>query len=180
MNERVFNKHITKLRAPDRVAGLEVLRVIEECLHGDTIKSVLDLGAGSGVFAEEFNKRKVEITAIDSNEEMLAAFSEYVPGVDIRLAVAENIPFPDNSFDLVFMGLVLHEVDDYTKAMSEVFRVASTRVMILEWNYKTEDFGPPLEHRLQSTFIEKLALDAGFEKTEIIMLKNLTLYKLTK
>lgn len=180
MNERVFNKQIAKLRTPERVAGLEVSVVVDECLSGGEIVSVLDVGAGSGVFAEEFRNRNVEITAIDSNEEMIAAFREFVPGVEIRQAVAENMPFPDSAFDLVFMGVVLHEVDDYTKAMQEAFRVSAKRVMILEWKYKIEDFGPPLEHRLQSSFIEKLALDTGFEKTEIITLKNLVLYKLTK
>lgn len=104
----------------------------------------------------------------------------YLPGLEIKKASAEKIPFEDNSFDLVFMGLVFHEVDDYTKALKEAYREAGKEVSLLEWDYVEAEFGPPLTHRLQSTFIETLSNTVGFNKVEVIKLKSLVLYKLIK
>jgi ubiquinone/menaquinone biosynthesis C-methylase UbiE len=180
MNERVYNGGVDRLRSPERVARLEVKRVVDFCLAGQEIESVLDIGAGSGLFAEEFSKRGLAASAIDANQEMIPVFKDYLPEVDIKIASAENVPFEDNSFDLIFMGLVLHEVDDCTKTISESYRVAKKEVCILEWVYSVQEFGPPLEHRLQSSQIEELAKDAGFKKFEIIKLTSLVLYKLSK
>ncbi len=180
MNERVYNGGVERLRSAERVSRLEVSRVVDECLAGSMIASVLDVGTGSGLFAEEFNNRRLTVAAIDPNPEMLTAFQQFLPSLDIREAFAEHIPFEDNSFDLLFMGLVFHEVNDYAKSAKEAYRVAGKVVALLEWEYKEQDFGPPIEHRLKSEFIQALAEEAGFAKVEAIKLKELMLYKLIK
>ena len=180
MNERVYNRGVDPLRLPERVSRLEVKRVVDNCLiNGDTA-SVLDIGTGSGLFVEEFSKRGLSVAAIDPNPEMILAAQNIIPGLDIRKASAEEVPFENNSFDLVFMGLVLHEVDNYSLAIKEAYRIAIKGVSILEWEYREQDFGPPFAHRLQSTFIKELAEKTGFIKVEVIKLTNLILYKLYK
>jgi ubiquinone/menaquinone biosynthesis C-methylase UbiE len=180
MNERVYNGGVERLRSAERVSRLEVSRVVDECLTGSMIASVLDVGTGSGLFAEEFNNRLLKVAAIDPNPEMLTAFQKFLPGLDIREAYAENIPFEDNSFDLLFMGLVFHEVTDYSKSIKEAYRVAGKEVALLEWEYREQDFGPPIEHRLKGEFIQALGEEAGFTKVEVVKLANLILYKLIK
>jgi len=180
MNDRVYNRGVDPLRSPERVSRLEVNRVVDNCLINGDIVSALDIGTGSGLFAEEFSKRGLNAAAIDPNPEMIIATRNILPNIDIRKASAEEIPFEDNSFDLVFMGLVFHEVDDYLKAINEAYRISQKEVSILEWEYQDQDFGPPLKHRLKSSFIEELAEKAGFKKVEIIKLTNLILYKLYK
>jgi ubiquinone/menaquinone biosynthesis C-methylase UbiE len=180
MNERVYNRGVDPLRSPERVSRLEIHRVADICLTDKNITSVLDVGTGSGLFAEEFSKRGLNVAAIDPNSEMITATQNILPGIDVRKASAEEIPFENDSFDLVFMGLVFHEVDDYSKAISEAYRITKKEVSILEWEYCEQDFGPPLKHRLQSSFIKDLAEKAGFPKVEIIKLTNLVLYKLYK
>jgi ubiquinone/menaquinone biosynthesis C-methylase UbiE len=180
MNERVFNQSAARLRSPERVARLEVKKVVNLCLKNREITSVLDVGVGSGVFAEEFSKRRLVIAGVDLNPDMLVATKLHVPLCDIRIGKAENLPFEDGEFDLVFMGLVFHEVTDYQRAMNHAFRVSAKYVAILEWKYATEEIGPPIEHRLQSSFIEKTGTDAGFKKCDIIEMKNLMLYILEK
>jgi ubiquinone/menaquinone biosynthesis C-methylase UbiE len=180
MNDRVYNSGVDRLRSSDRVSRLEVASVIDNCLKGNNITSVLDVGTGSGLFAEEFSKRGLQVAAIDPNPEMVAASQKFLTSLDVRQGSAEKIPFRDNSFDLVFMGLVLHEVNDYTRSIKELYRVALKEVSILEWEFKEEDYGPPLEHRLRSLFIQELAKEAGFRNVEVIKLTNLLLYKLYK
>lgn len=180
MNDRVYNGGVERLRSADRVSRLEVGRVVENCLAEGNITSVLDVGTGSGLFAEEFIKRGLNVSAIDPNPEMVAAAKEIMPGVSVSEASAENIPFENNSFHIAFMGLVLHEVNDYRKSLDELYRVALKEVSVLEWEYKVQDFGPPLEHRLKEEFVRETAKQAGFKKVEAIKLTSLVLYKLYK
>jgi ubiquinone/menaquinone biosynthesis C-methylase UbiE len=54
--------------------------------------------------------------------------------VDIVEGVAESIPFPDNSFESVHIGLVLCSVDDMDASLSEMRRVLAPggRLVVLE------------------------------------------------
>jgi SAM-dependent methyltransferase len=54
--------------------------------------------------------------------------------VDIVDAVGESIPFPDNSFDSVHVGLVLCSVDDVAATLGEIRRVIvpGGRLVVLE------------------------------------------------
>ena len=175
MHERRFNGGIEKLRSPERVAMMEIEKVVGICTEGENIRSVLDIGTGTGLFAEAFSKLGLEVTGIDVSKEMLVAAGNYVPAGRFENAPAEDIPFPDNSFDLTFFGLILHEADDLVKALKEAKRVTGKRVAVLEWPYKNGEQGPPLEHRIKPEFFEKIIKDAGFNKYDKIMLQNLEL-----
>ncbi|HCY76243.1 MAG TPA: hypothetical protein DHV28_10010 [Ignavibacteriales bacterium] len=176
MNDRVYNNGVDRLRSPERVERLEVDRVVDLCLDHNQIKSVLDVGTGSGLFAGAFAKRNIKIAGADLNPDMLETAKKYLPDTEFKVAVAEDLPFEDNSFDLVFMGVLLHEVNDFTKALQEAKRVAVKQVSVLEWKYAVEDFGPPLEHRLSEEFLSQLSDKVGFSKMEVVPLKNLMLY----
>jgi ubiquinone/menaquinone biosynthesis C-methylase UbiE len=101
-----------------------------------------------------------------------------MPLGNFREAVAESLPFPDASFDLLFFGLLLHESDEPLKVLLEARRVARKRVCILEWPYQDGEFGPPLAHRLKPTEIEDLARQAGLAHLESIPLTHLAFYRL--
>jgi len=178
-NDRIYNQNAERLRSPERIALLEPDNVTAAVITGN-IKSILDIGTGSGIFAEKFSRKGIHVVGIDINPEMIDAAKEYLPQTLFETGEAEDLPFPNDSFDLAFMGLVFHEVNDYKKALSETYRVVKIGTAILEWKYLVEDFGPPLEHRLKSEFIVSLAKEIGFSKTEVINLNNLVLYKLGK
>lgn len=180
MNDRVYNKEIERLRSEERKNRLEIERTVDLCLQNNNINSILDVGTGSGLFAEEFYKRGIQTTGIDLNPEMIDAAKSFLPNCDFHIGVAEALPFDDNSFDMVFMGLVFHEVSDYMKAISESFRVSNKLLAILEWKYKEEESGPPLEHRLEKNFVKELSGKAGFTKFSFVELNNLILYLLYK
>ncbi len=178
MNERTYNNEIERLRSPERIERLEISRVAERIIKDNSVNSILDIGTGSGLFAGEFVKNKMNVTGIDSNLKMIESAKELVPNGIFKEAAAEALPFEDKSFDVAFMGLVFHEVDDYLKALREAGRVSRLGVYILEWPYKTEDAGPPLEHRLKREFVEQTAIQAGFSKVEVTELKKLVLYSI--
>lgn len=179
MHERRFNREIERLRDPERIARLEVERVIRLALEGlPGAQTVLDVGMGSGVFTEQFAAGGLQVSGLDANPEMLPAASAYVPSGKFFEGIAENLPFPDGTFDLVFMGLLLHETDDTLAALREAHRVAVQRLAILEWPDAEQPFGPPRDHRLAPEKIASLAQQAGFKNVEQTRLENLVLYRL--
>lgn len=180
MYERRYSNAVEKLRDPQRVERLEVERVIELSLAGHTLQSVLDVGTGSGLFAEVFAGRGLTIAGLDIREEMLEAARQFVPMGDFRSGNMGSLPFADGAFDLVFMGLVLHEADDLSIALREAHRIARQRLAVLEWTYEAGEFGPPLEHRLSSEHVLSAAHEVGFAGVEPAVLKHLTLFRFEK
>jgi SAM-dependent methyltransferase len=47
-----------------------------------------------------------------------------LPGVDVRLAAAERIPFPDGAFDAVLAQLIVHFMADPVQGLREMARVS--------------------------------------------------------
>jgi ubiquinone/menaquinone biosynthesis C-methylase UbiE len=177
MHERRFNREIERLRDPERVDRLEVRRTVDLAMDGlKEIRTMLDLGTGSGLFAEQFAAKGLQVTGLDANPDMLPVARQYVPAGIFQEGIAENLPFPDSSFDLVFMGLLLHETDDILAALTEARRVVIKRLVILEWPDEEQSFGPPREHRLSYEKITTLAQQAGFKEVKQIRLENLSLY----
>ena len=177
MHERRFNREIERLRDPERIARLEVERVVNLALENlEGVQTVLDIGTGTGLFAEQFAAKGLQVTGLDVNPEMLPAARQYVPAGTFQEGVAEKLPFADASFDLVFMGLLLHETDDTLAVLSEAHRVVVKRLAILEWPDEEQPFGPPREHRLSYVKIASLAKQAGFKEVQEVRLDNLNLY----
>ena len=178
LHDRRFDGAIERLRTPERIARLEVERTVALSVEGLAAQSLLDVGTGSGLFAEAFQKQGLAVSGVDVNAQMVQVASQLVPGGDFKIAPAEALPFPVGAFDLVFMGVVFHETDDALQALREARRVARQRVVILEWPYQEEEFGPPLAHRLRPEEVAALAYKAGFEKIETLHLDHMVLYRL--
>ncbi len=178
MNERRYQAEIERLRSPERLARLEVARVADASLDGIGAHTVLDVGTGSGLFAETFAGRGLDVSGVDVNPAMVEAAQLLVPSAHFETAPAEALPFPDQSFDLVFLGLVLHEADDLPKALAEARRVARQRVAVLEWPYRQEELPPPLVHRLKPETVAELAQQVGFRVFESVPLAHTVLYRM--
>ncbi len=177
-NERVYNQKINKLRSPERIKLIQVERVVKLSLENINPANVLDVGTGSGLFAETFAANGLKVKGIDLNSDMIEAVREFVPEGDFLTAPAESIPFPNQFFDLVFLGHILHEADDQLKAIQEAKRVAKLRIAILEWPFIEEEAGPPLEHRISSKKISELTYKAGLKNIETIELQHMVLTRI--
>ncbi len=179
-NERVYSQGPDKLRSPERRDRLEVEKVVQHCLQGANVKTLLDIGTGSALFAEAFHEAGVAVAGVDINAEMIEAAQRHVPQGEFSVASAEDLPFADGSFDSTFFGVVFHEVSDYAKALHEAHRVARYCTFILEWQHKQEEFGPPIEHRLTKEFMRDLSLSTGYRGFAETPLGTLVLYSLLK
>ncbi|MFA7228253.1 MAG: methyltransferase domain-containing protein, partial [Melioribacteraceae bacterium] len=95
MNDRIYNSGIGKLRSPERIERLEVERVVDICLANENVASVLDVGTGSGLFAEAFHKRGIRVAGADINCDMIDAAKKNLPDSEFKISSAEELPFDD-------------------------------------------------------------------------------------
>jgi SAM-dependent methyltransferase len=86
----------------------------------------LDVGCGPGALTTELVRRlgAANVAAVDPSEPFVVAARERHPGVDVRLAPAEHLPFEDDSFDAVLAQLVVHFMDDPVAGLREMRRVS--------------------------------------------------------
>ena len=178
MHDKHYKAPQEKLRAPERIRLLEIEHVVKLSLSGSNIKTVLDVGCGTGLFSEAFVKENLKVTGIDIDPGMIETANSHVPKAAFQEGTAEYIPFPDDSFDLVFLAHVLHESDDPLLVLSESNRVSRNAVCILEWPYQQEAQGPPLEHRLPIETIQEWISEVGFHDWNYSRLIHMDFYKL--
>jgi SAM-dependent methyltransferase len=86
-------------------------------------RRTLDLGCGEGRLARDLKALGHAVTAIDASPTMIAAAREADPDMESRLADASELPFDDESFDLVVAFMSLQDVDDMEGAVRECARV---------------------------------------------------------
>lgn len=175
-HDRRFHGEPDKLRAPERLALLEVERVLAVTLEGAATERLLDIGTGTGVFAEAFSGFVPCVMGIDVNPHLLRAARALAPGIRFLGGSAEALPLRTHSFDIAFLGHVLHETDNPATVLEEARRVARTRVAVLEWPYLQEEHGPPLEHRLRPETIEAAARHAGYRRVENFKMSHMVLF----
>ncbi|HVR66787.1 MAG TPA: methyltransferase domain-containing protein, partial [Verrucomicrobiae bacterium] len=95
--------------------------------HGN---NVLDVACGTGVLAREAARcvqSGGKVTGLDRNEVMLTVARRVAPGIEWRQGRAENLPFPDGSFDAVVSQFGLMFFEDREGALKEMWRVLKPR-----------------------------------------------------
>jgi SAM-dependent methyltransferase len=97
----------------------------------DRESSVLDVGAGNGMFTYWWAQRVSEVVGIELSTNMI----ERSPVREhLRQGNALDLPFEDNSFDVVFAGNLLHHLVQPEKALLEMARVSRSGIAICEGN----------------------------------------------
>jgi SAM-dependent methyltransferase len=99
----------------------------------------LDVGCGPGALTSELVARlgPAAVAAVDPSEPFVAAAARRNPGVDVRLATAEALPFERDSFDAALAQLVVHFMADPVGGIAEMARVtrAGGRVVACVWDF---------------------------------------------
>ncbi|RIY33100.1 bifunctional demethylmenaquinone methyltransferase/2-methoxy-6-polyprenyl-1,4-benzoquinol methylase [Psittacicella hinzii] len=109
---------------------------------------ILDLAGGTGDFTEKFSAivgETGEVTLSDINANMLSVGKErltnkgIVNNVRYVQANAEQLPFPDNYFDVIVISFGLRNVTNKDIALKEMHRVLKVggRALILEFSKPT-------------------------------------------
>jgi SAM-dependent methyltransferase len=86
---------------------------------------VLDVGCGPGALTAELAARvgPAAVSAVEPAEQFVTAARGRNPAVDVQQAFAENLPFPDETFDATLAQLVVHFMSDPGAGVAEMKRV---------------------------------------------------------
>jgi SAM-dependent methyltransferase len=107
-----------------------------EPIHG---QRALDVGCGPGAMTERLVARlgTPAVSAIDPSASFVEAATTRLPGVDVRRADAEELPYPDATFDLTVAQLVVHFMSDPPAAAREMSRVTRPGGLVAAsvWDY---------------------------------------------
>jgi len=82
---------------------------------------ILDVGCGLGAYVKKMRAFSDEVYGVDVDPEKVAEASRTLP--NIRLAPAEQLPFPDGFFDVVLLHEVIEHVEDDRQAIRQAHRV---------------------------------------------------------
>jgi SAM-dependent methyltransferase len=85
----------------------------------------LDVGCGPGALTAQLVERlgPHAVVAVDPSTPFVAAARARFPDVDVRAATAEQLPFPDDTFDAALAQLVVHFMADPVAGLREMARV---------------------------------------------------------
>ncbi len=90
-------------------------------------KKILDAGCGEGYLSRILSKSGAEVTAVDYSSRMIEIARERTKIdllIDYRHGNCEDLNFLENeSFDVIVSNMVIHDLADYEKAFSEMYRL---------------------------------------------------------
>ncbi len=154
----------------DEIRPLELLR-----RHG--LKegfTVVDVGCGPGFFtipASEIVGPEGRVYAVDTETQMLDELEKRgIPENVVPLKSEENsIPLDAECADFALLAYVLHEAENKELFLKEILRILKkgAALLVIDWEKKDEDKGPPMEERLQRDEAARLIRHGGFEIKEL-------------
>jgi SAM-dependent methyltransferase len=133
-------------------------RLVEPLLDAVAVRRggrLLDVATGPGYAAARAAERGASVVGVDIAEEMVALASRLHPGLGFRVASAEALPFPDDSFDAAVANFALLHFARPELAAAEFFRVLvpGGRLALTVWD-------APERARLFGVFLDAVA-EAG-------------------
>lgn len=111
--------------------------------HG---QRVLDVGAGPGALTAPLVELlgPDAVAAVDPSRPFVEALRERLPGVDVRSATAEQLPFEDGSFDTTVAQLVVHFMTDPVAGIREMSRVTAPGGVVAASTWDLDGHRAPL------------------------------------
>ncbi len=143
-------------------------------------EQVLDVGCGTGTLAIEVARRvgrAGRVVGVDPGTQQIArarskAARRHVP-IEFQIGVIEQLPFPNQTFDVVLSTLMMHHLPASLKrqGLAEIARVLKPggRLVIADFKRKKERQGRAARFHAGGSSIQDLVAlvkDAGFELVE--------------
>ena len=128
----------------------------------------LDIGCGPGAALAHAVMTGASVSGLDPSPSMAQRAQRRVPGADVKVGSAEEIPFPDDEFTVVINILSFHHWADRDAGLREVHRVLAPggRLHVVEGSLREGKEGHglnPSDAELLSRRLEEI----GFSDTRI-------------
>lgn len=130
-----------------RKLGYDIPRSQDFILSKSRLKPgpILEIGTGKGHFTVALAKRGFWVASIDLDPKPQKMAREYLrqkrlsKNVRILIMNAENLDFPDDSFENIISVNFMHHAQRPIRCLSEIVRVARSKIVIADINKKGED-----------------------------------------
>ena len=147
---------------------------------------VLECACGTGLLSAVIAQKSGRLTATDFSKKMLKKAEKNcaaLHNISFSQADITNLSFPDNSFDKVVAGNVIHLLDNPLTALGELNRVCKDGGMLIIPTYmnknskgKTSGFaatvgkaGADFKRQFTVNSYRQFFLDAGYSDVQIIL-----------
>jgi SAM-dependent methyltransferase len=96
------------------------------------IESILDAGCGEGFTMNKLIENKIgrKTEGIEYSKEAVFLGKKFYPKLNIKQASIYNLPYKENSFDLIICTEVIEHLEDPKKALQEMLRVSKKYLII--------------------------------------------------
>jgi ubiquinone/menaquinone biosynthesis C-methylase UbiE len=136
---------------------------------------LLEIGCSMGTDLLQLARRGLQVTGIDLTEAAIELaqrrFDLYNLKAELRTGNAENLPFADNSFDIVYSFGVLHHTPDTLRAVEEVRRVLVPGGLAVIMLYHRRSFNYLIHRILNQPFDghrnDRCPIEKTYSKPEI-------------
>lgn len=179
-----FNpKNKGKLQSKERKENLPPGRILQAA-GLQPGHHLIDIGCGVGFFsipAAEMVTPGGKVYALDTSTEMTDFLTaelkaSRIENVQVEKSNEYGFPLEDDTGDMLLMSMVLHEVEDKKMFLLEAYRILKNqgKIIIIEWEKKETEQGPPLKHRLGHQETKEYLVQAGFNNPEIVKLQEVS------
>lgn len=88
-----------------------------------TAERILDVGCGEGTRLNNFSPNSKKSYGVDASNTAITQAKKQYPRHNFTIGKAENLPYADCSFDLVYSAFTLEHVENPMLVISEIIRV---------------------------------------------------------
>lgn len=94
-------------------------------------ESILDVGCGEGFSLVQLKQKGVgkKLEGVEYSKTAIALGKKVDPKLIIKFGTVYDLPYKNNSFDLILCTEVLEHLDDPGKALSEILRVSKRHIL---------------------------------------------------
>jgi len=126
-----FRKHTHKNPIQKYLLNLFYKKVFQ-ILEKTEVNSILDVGCGEGFTLSRLKMKKIgkKLEGIEYNKKAIALSKKEYPGLKIRQGSIYELPYKNNSFDLVLCTEVLEHMQSPEKALNELIRVSKKYLLL--------------------------------------------------
>jgi ubiquinone/menaquinone biosynthesis C-methylase UbiE len=118
---------------------IETKRLINMFIPGNSAVRLLDIGSGNGISAVAFALEGMQVEAVEPDPSdtigagAIRKLKEHYKLVEMKVhqSFAEELKFPDNSFDVVYARQCMHHAHDLTQFVGECGRVLKKGGLLL-------------------------------------------------